>query len=338
MLRRGGARKPWQAVSRGHYQGSSVLGIAVLVIAVFSFSPRSVQAFEAKVLQSVVSVLPLWPGHAQGGQPQVPPGSAPEGTAVAILPGGYFVTALHVVEKATAITLRLPDGRHIPAELVGRDRATDLALLKAAAELPVLPDAPEPALGAPVCAVGNQFGLGLSVTCGVVSALHRSGTGFNAIEDFVQTDASANPGVSGGALVDGRGRLVGIVSAIFTKDSDADIGINFAASIALVRRVVTDLAAHGRVKWAKSGLRAADLNRDERGRLAGARVTRIQPGSAAARAGLRAGDLLHKIGERPVRRASDVTGALALARPGARLELEILRKGNAQKLTLELPP
>lgn len=314
------------------------LAAAVLAIAVFSLNAHAAQGFQPAVLESVVSVLPLWPGHVQGGQPQVPPGSAPEGTAVAILPGGYFVTALHVVERATAITLRLPGGRHIPAVLAGGDRASDLALLKAPADLPILPDAPEPALGDPVCAVGNQFGLGLSVTCGVVSALHRTGTGFNPIEDFVQTDASANPGISGGALVDARGRLVGILSAIFTKDSDADIGINFAASIALVRRVVEDLAAHGRVKWVKSGLRARDLGPEERGSLTGARVARVGPKSAAARAGLRAGDVVSRIGERPIRRASDVTGALALARPGARLDLEILRSGRSRKITMELPP
>src|SRR3546814_1059360 len=117
----------------------------------------------------------LWPGQAQGGLPEVPPGTAPEGTAVAIAPGGYLATALHVVDRALEITVRLPDGRHLPAELVGKDAATDLALLKVAADLPPLPFAPEPALGDPVCAVGNQFGLDLSVTCGVVSALHRAG-------------------------------------------------------------------------------------------------------------------------------------------------------------------
>src|SRR3546814_10018353 len=95
----------------------------------------------------------------------------------AIAPGGYLATALHVVDRALSITVRLADGRHLRAEVVGKDGASDLALLKIAADLPPLPLAPEPALGAPVCAVGNQFGLDLSVTCGVVSALHRAGTG-----------------------------------------------------------------------------------------------------------------------------------------------------------------
>jgi S1-C subfamily serine protease len=294
-------------------------------------------AFEAKVLDSVVSVLPLWPGQERGGQAQVPPGSAPEGTATAIRDGGYLVTALHVVARATAITVRLPDGREIPAELIGRDPATDLAVLRVAAELPPLPEAPEPALGAPVCAVGNQFGLDLSVTCGVVSALHRSGTGFNPIEDFVQTDASVNPGASGGPLVDAQGRLVGVLSAIFTKDADADIGINFAASVALVRRVTDDLIDHGRVIRARSGLRVVDLELAERTRLVGARVLSVVPGGAAEAAGLAAGDVILRVGARQIRRASDVVSALQLYRPGERVALSVMRTGAERELEVELP-
>ncbi len=306
-------------------------GLAVVLAAV------PVQAFEAKVLDSVVSVLPLWPGHQRGGQPQVPPGTAPEGTATAIRAGGYLVTALHVVARATAITLRLPDGRELPAELVGRDPATDLAVLKVAAELPLLPMAPEPALGAPVCAVGNAFGLGLSVTCGVVSALHRSGTGFNPIEDFVQTDASVNPGASGGPLVDGRGRLVGVLSAIFTKDADADIGVNFAASIALVRRVTDDLIDYGRVIRARAGLRVADLELAERRRLIGARVLSVVPGGAAEAAGVTAGDVILRVGARQVRKASDVGSALHLMRPGEAVSVTVLRGGAETDIEIELP-
>ncbi len=294
-------------------------------------------AFELKVLDSVVSVLPLWPGQERGGQPQLPPGTAPEGTATAIRDGGYLVTALHVVARATAITVRLPDGREIPAELIGRDPATDLAVLKVAAVLPPLPEAPEPALGAPVCAVGNQFGLGLSVTCGVVSALHRSGTGFNPIEDFVQTDASVNPGASGGPLVDAQGRLVGVLSAIFTKDADADIGINFAASVALVRRVTDDLIDHGRVIRARSGLRVVDLELAERTRLVGARVLSVVPGGAAEAAGLAAGDLILRVGARQIRKASDVVSALQLYRPGERVALSVMRRGAERELEVALP-
>lgn len=311
--------------------------LLLLAAAGLALAPAPGQAFESRVLESVVSVLPLWPGHERGGRPQVPPGAAPEGTATAIRAGGYLVTALHVVARALEITVRLPDGREVPAELIGRDPPTDLAVLKVEADLPVLDDAPEPALGAPVCAVGNQFGLDLSVTCGVVSALHRSGTGFNAIEDFVQTDAAVNPGASGGPLVDAQGRLVGVLSAIFTKDADADIGVNFAASVALVRRVVGDLIAHGRVIRARSGLRVADLELEMRARLVGARVLAVTPGGAAERAGIEAGDVITAVGARPVRKASDVTSAFQLYRPGDRVAVTVARDGAERGFELELP-
>ncbi len=220
--------------------------LAVLLTIAAATGPAA--AFEAEVLDSVVSVLPLWPGYGQGGQADTTPGDEPEGTAVAIRAGGYLVTALHIVDRAEAITVRTADGRLAEAALVGRDALSDLAVLKVALDLPVLAYGPEPDLGAPVCAVGNQFGLDLSVTCGVVSAVRRTGVGFNVIEDFIQTDTVVNPGASGGALVDGAGRLAGLLLAIFTKDSDANIGINFAVSAALVRRVADDLIDLGEVE------------------------------------------------------------------------------------------
>jgi S1-C subfamily serine protease len=295
-------------------------------------------AFEPKVLDSVVTVLPLWPGYDRGGEASRPPGSAPEGTAVAIRPGGYLVTALHVVDRATEITVRLPDGREVPARLHGADAVTDLALLAIDADVPVLVTAPEPALGDPVCAIGNQFGLGLSVTCGVVSGLHRSGVGFNPIEDFVQTDAAVNPGASGGALVDGQGRLLGILSAIFTKSSDANIGINFATSIALVERVVGDLIGGGQVRHADTGMRLAGLAPAERVGQAGVRVIVIAPGGAAAKAGIAEGDLITAIGGRPVHGINDARAAVALARPGGRLQVSVARAAGPATVELTLPP
>ncbi len=311
------------------------LASAALVLAM-SAGPAS--AFEARVLDSVVSVLPLWPGEKLGGTPGTPPGSAPEATAVAVLPGGLLATALHVVDRAEEITVRLADGRRTGAELVASDAATDLALLRIPADLPTLEMAPEPALGAPVCAVGNAFGLDLSVTCGVVSAVRRSGVGFNPVEDFIQTDASVNPGASGGALVDREGRLVGLLLAIFTKDADADIGVNFAVSAALLMRVVEDLAAHGRVLRPRSGFGVADLDPAGPGESVGVRVVAVEPGGAGAAAGLQEGDLVTSIAGRAVRKASDATAAIQLQRPGDRVALEVLRGGVRQALSLALPP
>ncbi len=317
-------------------QPRRALVLSVLLLA--ALAPSAARAFEARVLDSVVSVLPLWPGQPQGGQPDLPPGVAPEGTAVAIAPGGYLATALHVVDKALEVSVRLPDGRHLPAELVGKDPASDLALLKVAAELPPLRYAPEPSIGDPVCAVGNQFGLDLSVTCGVVSALHRAGTGFNPIEDFVQTDAVVNPGASGGALVDAEGRLVGLLSAIFTMESDANIGINFAASAALLRRVMDDLLAYGQVRRARAGMSLEELAPEERAERVGLRVGGVQPGGAAEAAGVRAGDLLTAVDGRRVVKVAEAIAAIQMKRPGETVELTLQRGGKSRELGLTLPP
>ncbi|WP_340117466.1 trypsin-like peptidase domain-containing protein [Pelagibius sp. 7325] len=315
----------------------AVLSLAALVV--ISAPAAAFEApFRAGVLDSVVSVLPLWPGQPQGGQPDLPPGTAPEGTAVAIAPGGYLATALHVVDQAVAVTVRLPDGRHAAAEVIGKDAASDLALLKIDSDLPPLPYAPEPELGAPVCAVGNQFGLDLSVSCGVVSALHRAGTGFNTVEDFVQTDAVVNPGASGGALVDGEGRLVGLLSAIFTMESDANIGVNFAASAALVRRVMEDLKDHGQVRRGKAGLGLDDLDEAERFRHAGVKVRGVLPGGAAEAAGVKAGDFLTAVDGRPVRKVAEAIAAIQLKKPGQAVVLALERAGRPLTVSLILAP
>ena len=296
-----------------------------------------IRAFDAAVLESVVSVLPKWPGYEQGGIGAVPPGAAPEGSAVAVRPGGFLVTALHVIERATAVDVRLRDGRLRPAEVLGRDPATDLALLKIDQDLPVRAARLDVPIGEAVCALGNQFGLGLSVTCGVVSAIRVSNAGFNPIEDFIQTDATVNPGSSGGALVDREGRLVGVLSAIFTKDSDADIGVNFAASMALVDRVVEDLIAEGRVARVQAGFRVVELTREERMATAGAKIAGVLPDGPAGRAGLQVGDILLTVGDRQIRGPSDVVAALQLRRPGERVSLRVLRAGARLAFELELP-
>ena len=286
-------------------------------------------AFPAEVLQSVVCVLPDWP--SDGPLPE-----RPEGSGTVVLPGGYIATNLHVLGRATAVNVRLHDGRVLPAEIVGGDPPTDIALLKIALDLPLLVPGPEPAFGDRVCALGNPFGLGLSLSCGVVSATRRTGTGFNPIEDFIQTDAAVNPGGSGGALLDGEGRLIGLVSAIFTKRNDANIGVNFAASRALLMRVVEDLAAHGRVIRGVSGLRVSDLDDAARGAIAGARVRRAS--GAAATAGLISGDIITAIAGRAIRRASDVASALQLHRPGDAIAIAFSRDGEHRATTLRLAP
>ena len=291
-------------------------------------------SFDSKIMNSVVAVIPASPGRS----PRVGTGarSAPEGTAVAIFEGGYLVTNAHVLGRAMKVDIRLADGRLVAVEIVGRDPRTDLALLKAPIEFPVPQIAPTPEIGGRVCAIGNQFGLGLSVTCGVVSALRRTNAGFNPIEDFVQTDATVNPGGSGGALVDSEGRLVGIVSAIFTKNSDADIGVNFATAMGLVRRVVEDIKYYGRLKIGWSGLLMAPLSPEERRKWSGARVDRIIPGSAAELSDLEVGDIVTKIDDRPIILPSDVRAAIFMRRPGDTLLVSYSRGGHDAKTGLTL--
>ncbi len=304
--------------------------LAVLFLsALFVAGPGRAETISPKILKSVVSLLPEWPSARR--RPK-----EPEGTAVAILPGGYLATNDHVIGRAKKIRIRLHDGRVLPAEIIGRDILTDLALIKAPMDLPVLPLGVEPGLGDRVCAIGNQFGLGLSVTCGVASALHRTGTGFNQIEDFIQTDAVVNPGGSGGALIDSQGYLVGLVSAIFTKESDANIGVNFAASIKLVMRVVQDLKETGQVNRGNPGFRARDLTLEERRTAAGAAVNQMSQGDAAKDAGLKIGDIIVAIGDRKILRASDIPSAIHMVRPGQSLVVEFIRGGNHQTVTLVL--
>lgn len=312
---------------------AAALGVAGLL----AFLPPAT-AFDSDALESVVSVLPEWPGHERA--PELPPGLAPEASAVAIAPEGYLATTLHAVAPAEAIKVRLADGRVLPAQLVGSDPPSDIALLKIAEDLPVplLADTLEMELGDAVCAVGNAFGLGLSVTCGVVSALRRTNTGFNEIEDFIQTDAAVNPGMSGGALLDEDGQLVGLLSAIFANEGDANAGVNFAVSARLLRRVALDLQQYGEVQRGRSGLRVRDLAAEEQAALVGAIVTRVAEDSAAARAGLAQGDLIVEVAGRPIRSAADVTTAMHLHRPQESFYITYRRGEVRETVTITLEP
>lgn len=299
--------------------------------AAFLALPRPAAAYEAdELFASVVAVIPHWKTRPQQDGHLL----APEGTAVAVLDGGWLATNVHVVRDADRATLRFASGRLAKAEVVARDPRTDLALLKTDVEIPAVDPAAPPELGERACAVGNYFGQGLSVTCGVVSALGRTATGFNPIEDFIQTDATVNPGGSGGALVDSEGRFIGLVSAIFTKSSDADIGMNFATSATLTMRVVEDLKNHGEVRWGEPGMELQDLTEGERFQGTGARVAEVAPKGPALAAGIEAGDVVVEIDDRPVHTAADARTALALKRPGDIVQVVFHR---AQQLsTVEL--
>jgi len=253
---------------------------------------------------------------------------------------GYILTNHHVIDRAVEISVTLADGRTLPAERVGADPETDVAVIRVPAEdLTALPfaDSDQIRVGDFVVAIGNPFGLGQTATSGMISALGRSGLGIEGYEDFIQTDASINPGNSGGALVNLRGELVGINTAILSRGG-GNIGIGFAIPVNMAREVMAQLIEHGRVQRGHLGAQAQNLTPELATAFGldlrrGAVVTRVAPASPAARAGLRTGDIILSINGRPVRNAADVRNAVGLLRVGQSVKLAILRDGERRTLT-----
>ncbi|MDM8559877.1 DegQ family serine endoprotease [Candidatus Parabeggiatoa sp. HSG14] len=253
---------------------------------------------------------------------------------------GYVVTNHHVVEKADEITINLLDGRQLNAELIGTDPETDIAVLKVPTEdLTALPLANSDQLrvGDFVVAIGNPFGLGQTVTSGIVSALGRTGLGIEGYEDFIQTDASINPGNSGGALVNLRGELVGINTAILAPGG-GNVGIGFAIPVNMMHKVVQHLVQFGEVQRGQLGIHIQDLTRDLATTFGlkgnkGAAIAKILPGSAAERAGLHLGDVITAINNKPVHSAADVRNRVGLLRIGEKVKMTIIRKGRIRHLT-----
>lgn len=252
---------------------------------------------------------------------------------------GYIVTNHHVIDKADEISVNLHDGRTLKATLVGSDPETDIAVLKVDnGKLAALPmsDSERLRVGDFVVAIGNPFGLGQTVTSGIVSALGRSGLGIEGYEDFIQTDASINPGNSGGALVNLRGELVGINTAILSK-SGGNVGIGFAIPINMAREIMGQLIEHGEIRRGSMGAQAQDLTPELAAAFnikshQGAVVSQVSSGSPAAKAGLRTGDVITHINERPIKDASDVRNRIGMLRIGEKVELRLLRDGK--QLTL----
>lgn len=309
------------------------LFLAVLALGLLlALAPARVQADGAEglrdVMKSVVSVLPRVP-RAKANKDE------PEGSGVVIFDGRYVVTALHVITHAEEVVVRSLDGDVMRAEIIGRDKATDIALLEIAKPLKPVRFGRDPDVGSQACAIGNAFGLGLSLSCGMVSAIHRTGTGFNPVEDFVQTDAAVNPGYSGGALVSRGGELVGLLSAIFTKSGDGSIGVNFAVSSALTERVAKELKDKGEVRWQFGGaaLRAVP-KRGQVGRL-GALIVNMRAGSSAEAAGLQRGDIIRYVEKRRIRKPLDFRAAMARLSSGDEVEIRFERNGKDERVRLK---
>ena len=251
---------------------------------------------------------------------------------------GYVMTNHHVVDDADKLVVTLADRRSFDAELVGSDAGTDIAVLKIEADdLTALDFGDSEALevGDFVLAIGNPFGIGQTVTSGIVSALGRTGLNRDGYEDFIQTDASINPGNSGGALVDLGGELVGINSAIMTP-AGGNVGIGFAVPTAMAREIMDQILEFGEVKRGQLGVHIQDvtpsiaeaLNLDV---VQGALVSQVVPGSAAEKAGLRAGDVIVEVDGRPVDSAG-LRNVVGLARLGTRMEITFIRDGKRRKV------
>ena len=312
-------------------KSSNICGLlgALAITGLVLFTPARADNVEGlrNVMGSVVSVLPRTaPGNANKEEP--------EGSGVVIFDGRHILTARHVLTNAEEIVVRTFDGVIHRAKLRGQDPASDLALLEIEAKLKPINMGDDPDIGEQACAIGNAFGLGLSLTCGMVSAIHRTGTGFNPVEDFVQTDAAVNPGSSGGALVSKSGRLIGVLSAIFTKSADANIGVNFAISTALALRVATDLRTGKRPRWEFGGAGLGTVpGRGGLGRM-GAEVIQLRPGSAAEKAGLKPGDIIRYVDKRRIKTPRDFRSAMARMLPGDKVEIRFERDQKQERVTL----
>jgi serine protease Do/serine protease DegQ len=258
---------------------------------------------------------------------------------------GYIVTNAHVVKNATEITITLLDDVELKAEIVGADDRSDVAVLRVqGAALPAeihLADSSKLQVGDFVIAIGNPFGLQHTVTSGIVSALGRTGISRDGVEDFIQTDAAINPGNSGGALVGLDGDLVGINSVILSQ-TGGNIGIGFAIPANMVRSVMEQLIASGRVNRGQLGVMTLQLTPEFRKSLGlaenatGALVSQVTEGSAAAKAGIEAGDVITSVRGAPIRSNSELANTIGMLKVGESVDIGLLREGKPRTVTAVL--
>jgi serine protease Do len=265
------------------------------------------------------------------------------GSGVIYTTDGAILTNNHVIEQARSITVRLLDGRALPARLVGRDPSTDLAVLKidgSTFPAATFADSEAAKVGEWVIAIGSPFGLGYTVTVGVLSAKGRGGVGVNAVEDYLQTDASINPGNSGGPLVNLDGQVLGINTMIVSHGQ----GIGLAVPSLMARRVADQILKRGRVERAWIGFGIQDLTpalaREINGApvTGGAVVNSVSPGGPAAKANLEPGDVVTSLALKPVKDAQDVIREVFLHDAGEVVPLEVIRRGKRYQTKVTLEP
>ena len=285
-------------------------------------------------------------GEGEGRAPRAPRSHREGGlgSGVIISSDGYILTNNHVVDGATDVRVTMPDRREYKATVIGTDAKTDIALIKIdASNLPAITigNSAKLQIGDEVLAIGNPYGVGQTVTMGIVSATGRTGLGIEEYEDFIQTDASINPGNSGGALVNDRGELVGINTAILSGNSGGNQGIGFAVPVNLARQVMDQIETHGHVTRSYLGVtvqevtpaiaKAIGLNGPE-----GALVSNVSPGSPAAKAGLEAGDVILSINGDSIAESNQLRMQVSMMSPNQSVKLKIFRNGQTRDVAVQI--
>jgi serine protease Do/serine protease DegQ len=268
-------------------------------------------------------------GGPQQSEPQIAAGSG----VIVDAKNGYVMTNAHVVKDAREVLVTLKDNRRLPAKLVGADPGTDIAVLRVDPKNLVdvrFGDSDALQVGDFVIAIGNPFGLGQTATSGIVSALGRSGLSVEGYEHFIQTDASINPGNSGGALVNLKGELVGINTAIIGP-AGGNVGIGFAVPVVMAHAVMEQLVKFGEVKRGRLGVSMVDVVGGE-----GATIADVQSDSPASRAGLRKGDVVVGLNGRPVRGAAELRARLGVVPVGDTVELQVQRGDEKRTLKAQV--
>jgi serine protease DegQ len=263
------------------------------------------------------------------------------GSGVVISPDGYVLTNNHVIETADEIEVALADGRKSVAKVVGTDPETDLAVIKMSLRnLPAitLGHAEEAKVGDVVLAIGNPFGVGQTVTMGIISALGRNHLGINTFENFIQTDAAINPGNSGGALIDVEGNLLGINTAIYSR-SGGSLGIGFAIPVTTVKTVMESIISTGQVVRGWIGVEPQDITPELAEsfgltRKSGAIIAGVLKSGPADKAGMRPGDILIAVEDKPVADTTDMLNLIAQLTPGSKAKMTVLRK--SQESTIDV--
>ncbi|NNM80603.1 MAG: Do family serine endopeptidase [Gallionella sp.] len=273
-----------------------------------------------------------------------PQSSSSLGSGVIVSQDGYILTNQHVVEAADQIEVALSDGRKASAHVIGSDPETDLAVIKV--DLPgklaaiTFAHADQARIGDIVLAIGNPFGVGETVTMGIVSALKRDHLGLNTFENFIQTDAAINPGNSGGALVDTNGNLIGINSAIYSPNGGS-LGIGFAIPVSTAKKTMEQIIQHGSVTrgWIGAGVQeltpelAASFKLSE---TKGLLITEVVKNSPAEKSGIRAGDILVSIDAKPISDWSTMLETIANTAPGKIIAVDVTRDGTRQSLQIKV--